>query len=53
MYFGTTSYVCRLELNKPEYNEFHSSFYVLPKELRVLNLAITQGIWEMRKKNML
>ncbi|MHA4113440.1 hypothetical protein ACX17A_26315 [Bacillus cereus] len=44
MYFGATSYVCWLELNKPRYDELHISSYTLPKELRVLNLAITQGI---------
>ncbi|MCU5378634.1 RES domain-containing protein [Bacillus cereus] len=44
MYFGATSYVCWLELNRPKYDEFHISSYVLPKELRVLNLAINQGI---------
>ncbi|WP_257149944.1 RES domain-containing protein [Bacillus cereus] len=44
MYFGATSYVCWLELKKPRYDEFHISSYTLPKELRVLNLAITQGI---------
>lgn len=44
MYFGATSYVCWLELRKPRYDEFHISSYTLPKELRVLNLAITQGI---------
>lgn len=44
MYFGATSYVCWLELSKPGYDEFHISSYTLPKELKVLNLAITQGI---------
>src|SRR5690606_26457356 len=42
MYFGLTSFVCWLELDKPADNLFNVAAYELPKEIRVLNLAIPQ-----------
>jgi hypothetical protein len=42
MYFGLTSYVCWIELGKPSNSEFNVSAYDMPKNLRVLNLAIPQ-----------
>lgn len=42
MYFGTTSYVCWLELGKPADNEFNVCSYQIPKETRILNLSLPQ-----------
>lgn len=42
MYFGATSYVCWLELDKPADREFNISSYEVPLDTIVLNLAITQ-----------
>jgi hypothetical protein len=44
MYFGASSYVCWLELGKPEDTEFTVSSYQIPKKIKILNLAITQGL---------
>jgi hypothetical protein len=42
MYFGTTSYVCWLELGKPIDREFNISSYIVKKEIKILNLSISQ-----------
>lgn len=42
MYFGLTSYVCWLELGMPSDSDFNVSAYELPRDMRVLNLAIPQ-----------
>lgn len=42
LYLGTTSYVCWLEMNKPNDNEFNVSSYKLPDKIRVLNLTMQQ-----------
>src|SRR5690606_13295688 len=44
MYFGLTSYVCWLELDKPADNLFNIAAYELPKVMKVLNLAIPQSM---------
>ncbi|MFD4928405.1 hypothetical protein ACFWMS_05645 [Peribacillus butanolivorans] len=44
MYFGASSYVCWLELGKPDNEEFTISSYQIPKDIKILNLAITQGL---------
>ncbi|PEZ01346.1 hypothetical protein CN326_21505 [Bacillus sp. AFS018417] len=44
MYFGASSYVCWLELGKPDDTEFTISSYQIPKEIKILNLAITQNL---------
>lgn len=38
-YFGTTSYVCWLELGKPAHENFNVASYHLPKTTRTLNLV--------------
>ncbi|PIC63051.1 hypothetical protein CSV79_13770 [Sporosarcina sp. P13] len=42
MYFGLTSYVCWLELNKPLDREFNVASYEVNPNINVLNLAISQ-----------
>ncbi|UED78410.1 RES domain-containing protein [Lysinibacillus sp. CD3-6] len=44
MYFGTTSYVCWLEMDKPADREFNISSYILPSNLQILNLAIPYNL---------
>lgn len=47
LYLGTTSYVCWLELEKPNDNNFYVSSYKFNnegKKLKILNLAISEGI---------
>lgn len=44
MYFGLTSYVCWLELDKPPENEFNVSSYWIPNTTKVLNLAGSQDL---------
>lgn len=39
LYLGTTSYVCWLEMNKPQDNEFNVSSYKVPTGLKILNLV--------------
>ncbi|MDS0528475.1 hypothetical protein NNC19_22555 [Clostridium sp. SHJSY1] len=39
LYLGTTSYVCWLEMNKPQDSEFNVSSYKIPGELKILNLV--------------
>ncbi|MDD1505305.1 hypothetical protein PVA17_21530 [Lysinibacillus sp. CNPSo 3705] len=42
MYFGLTSYVCWLELDKPLYRDFNAASYEINSDVKVLNLAISQ-----------
>ncbi|MCC0634787.1 RES domain-containing protein [Clostridioides sp. ES-S-0001-02] len=42
LYLGTTSYVCWLEMDKPQDNIFNVSSYKIKKELRILNLVLDQ-----------
>lgn len=42
MYFGLSSYVCWLELGKPQDREFNVASYKIPSNIKVLNLAISQ-----------
>lgn len=42
LYLATTSYGTWIELGKPNYEEFNVSFFILPKDLKVLNLCIYQ-----------
>lgn len=44
LYLGSTSYVCWLEMNKPQDSFFNVSSYRLPKELKILNLVIDQTL---------
>ncbi|GAB1779561.1 hypothetical protein PMEGAS67_50380 [Priestia megaterium] len=44
MYFGASSYVCWLELGKPISEKFTISSYEVPKEIKILNLAITKDL---------
>ena len=40
LYLGTTSYVCWLEMDKPQDSVFNISSFQLPKNLKILNLVI-------------
>ncbi len=40
LYLGTTSYVCWLEMDKPQDNIFNVSAFELPENLNILNLVI-------------
>lgn len=42
MYFGMTSYVCWLELDKPDDRNFNVASYKLNSDLKILNMAIPQ-----------
>lgn len=42
LYLGTTSYVCWLEMDKPQDNIFNVSSYKIKKELKILNLVLDQ-----------
>ncbi|MFJ8103679.1 hypothetical protein [Lysinibacillus sp. NPDC096212] len=42
MYFGLTSYVCWLELDKPLDRDFNVASYEINSDVKVLNLAISQ-----------
>lgn len=47
LYLGTTSYVCWLELDKPNDNNFYVSSYKFNdegKNLKILNLVIAEGL---------
>ncbi|SME38928.1 hypothetical protein BACERE00185_04528 [Bacillus mobilis] len=44
MYFGSTSYVCWLELDKPADNEFNVSSYSIDGRTRILNLTGSQRL---------
>ncbi|WP_431800030.1 hypothetical protein [Halobacillus andaensis] len=44
MYFGASSFVCWIELGKPDEDEFYISSYEIPKKIKVLNLAITKNL---------
>jgi hypothetical protein len=44
MYFGASSYVTWIELGKPIDSEFTISSYDIPNDIKILNLAITQGL---------
>lgn len=44
LYLGTTSYVCWLEMDKPQDNIFNISSFKLPKDLKILNLAIDTNL---------
>ncbi|MGZ0879977.1 hypothetical protein ACWZQY_028955 [Priestia megaterium] len=44
MYLGASSYVCWIELGRPDYREFNISSYQVPKETKILNLAITKNL---------
>ena len=44
VYLGTTSYVCWLELGNPADHNFNVSLYSIPGDLKILNLAISEGL---------
>lgn len=53
MYFGTSSYVCWLELNKPLKSQFNVSEFEISKNFRILNLISSWSmISELSKKNL-
>lgn len=53
LYLGTTSYVCWLEMNKPQDNEFNVSSYKIPGELTILNLVGEQMLINGQASNCL
>lgn len=44
LYLGTTSYVCWLEMDKPQDNIFNVSSFKLPENLKILNLVIDNNL---------
>lgn len=53
LYLGTTSYVCWLEMNRPQDSEFNVSSYKIPKELIILNLVGDQMLINGQASNSL
>ena len=51
LYLGTTSYVCWLEMDKPQDSIFNISSFELPKYLKVLNLVIDQELINNQARN--
>lgn len=51
LYLGTTSYVCWLEMDRPQDNVFNVSSFELPKGLKILNLVIDQELINNQAKN--
>ncbi|WP_434796389.1 hypothetical protein [Terrisporobacter vanillatitrophus] len=51
LYLGTTSYVCWLEMDKPQDNVFNVSSFKLPENLKILNLVIDQTLINNQAKN--
>lgn len=44
MYLGVSSYTCWVELGRPKLDDIAVSSYKLPKNLKILNLALGEGL---------
>lgn len=51
LYLGTTSYVCWLEMDKPQDSIFNVSSFILPKHLKILNLVIDNKLIDNQARN--
>lgn len=52
LYLGTTSYVCWLEMDKPQDSVFNVSSFKLPEDLKILNLVIDYELINNQVKNL-
>lgn len=53
LYLGTTSYVCWLEMDKPQDSVFNVSSFELPKDLKILNLVIDHELINNQVRNIM
>lgn len=51
LYLGTTSYVCWLEMDKPQDSVFNVSSFKLPKHLKILNLVFDHELISNQASN--